>query len=57
MNRAAFLSFHLRVGARLALSRAGMEPPPIDAVQRYGGVLPQQGEIMEAVLKGEEVAK
>lgn len=40
---------------RLALSRADLEPPPIQTVQRYGGVLPQQGEIIEAVLKGEEV--
>jgi len=42
---------------RLALSRAGVAPPPIQAVQRYGGVLPQQGEIIDAVLKGEEVAQ
>jgi pyruvate/2-oxoacid:ferredoxin oxidoreductase alpha subunit len=42
---------------RLALSHAGIEPPLIDRVQRYGGFLPSQGEILEGVLKGEEVAK
>jgi pyruvate/2-oxoacid:ferredoxin oxidoreductase alpha subunit len=41
---------------RLAVSRAGVQLPPIQAVQRYGGILPQQGEIMDAVLQGEEVA-
>ena len=35
---------------RLALSHAGVhEPPPIHNVRRYGGVLPQQQEIVEAV--------
>jgi pyruvate/2-oxoacid:ferredoxin oxidoreductase alpha subunit/NAD-dependent dihydropyrimidine dehydrogenase PreA subunit len=42
---------------RLALSHAGIAPPPIDHVQHYGGILPQQGEVVEAVLKGEEVVK
>lgn len=42
---------------RLALSHAGIEPPPIDRVQRYGGILPSQGEVVEGVMKGEEVAK
>ena len=42
---------------RLALSHAGIAPPPIDHVRHYGGILPQQGEVVEAVLKGEEVAK
>ncbi len=41
---------------RLALSKAGIEPPPIDHVRRFGGILPQQGEIVDAVLQGEEVA-
>jgi len=42
---------------RLALSHAGIAPPPIDHVRHYGGILPQQGEIVEEVLRGEEVAK
>jgi pyruvate/2-oxoacid:ferredoxin oxidoreductase alpha subunit len=42
---------------RLALSHAGVEPPLIDRVQRYGGFLPSQDEILEGVLKGEEVGK
>jgi pyruvate/2-oxoacid:ferredoxin oxidoreductase alpha subunit len=42
---------------RLALSHAGIAPPPIDHVWRFGGILPQQDEIVEAVLKGEEVAQ
>jgi len=42
---------------RLAMSHAGLEVPPIDRVQRYGGILPQHGEILDAVLQGEEVAK
>jgi pyruvate/2-oxoacid:ferredoxin oxidoreductase alpha subunit/NAD-dependent dihydropyrimidine dehydrogenase PreA subunit len=37
---------------RLAVSRAGLALPPVDTVQRYGGVLPQQGEIVERVLAG-----
>ncbi|MFN8095827.1 MAG: 3-methyl-2-oxobutanoate dehydrogenase subunit VorB [Vicinamibacteria bacterium] len=35
---------------RLAVSRAGLPLPPVDSVQRYGGVLPQQHEIVEQVL-------
>jgi pyruvate/2-oxoacid:ferredoxin oxidoreductase alpha subunit/NAD-dependent dihydropyrimidine dehydrogenase PreA subunit len=35
---------------RLAVSRAGLRLPPIDTVQHYGGVLPQQHEIVERVL-------
>jgi pyruvate/2-oxoacid:ferredoxin oxidoreductase alpha subunit/ferredoxin len=35
---------------RLALSHAGVhDPPPIERVQHFGGVLPQQQEIVEAV--------
>jgi pyruvate/2-oxoacid:ferredoxin oxidoreductase alpha subunit len=37
---------------RLAVSRAGLPLPPVESVQRYGGVLPQQGEIVERVLAG-----
>jgi len=40
---------------RLALSKAGAQPPPIDHVRRFGGILPQQDEIVEAVLAGEAV--
>ena len=35
---------------RLAVSRADLRLPPIDAVQHYGGILPQQEEIVERVL-------
>jgi pyruvate/2-oxoacid:ferredoxin oxidoreductase alpha subunit/ferredoxin len=35
---------------RLAVSRAGLPLPRIDRVQRYGGMLPQQAEIVERVL-------
>ncbi len=35
---------------RLALSKAGLPLPPIDSVRHYGGVLPQQNEIVERVL-------
>ncbi len=41
---------------RLAVSKAGAELPPIDHVRRFGGIFPQQGEIVDAVLAGEEVA-
>ena len=35
---------------RLAMSHAGVqELPPIERVRHYGGVLPQQQEIVEAV--------
>jgi 2-oxoglutarate ferredoxin oxidoreductase subunit alpha/2-oxoisovalerate ferredoxin oxidoreductase alpha subunit len=37
---------------RLALSHAGIAPPPISSVQRYGGMLPQQSEIVASVLNG-----
>jgi pyruvate/2-oxoacid:ferredoxin oxidoreductase alpha subunit/NAD-dependent dihydropyrimidine dehydrogenase PreA subunit len=41
---------------RLAMSHAGVvSPPPIDHVQHYGGVLPQQREIAQKVLALEEV--
>ena len=42
---------------RLALSHAGIAPPPIDHVRRFGGILPQQSEVVQGVLRGEEVAK
>jgi len=35
---------------RLAVSRAGVPLPRMESVQRYGGVLPQPGEIVERVL-------
>ncbi len=41
---------------RLALSKEGVHPPPIHHVRHFGGVLPQQEEIVEAVRKGEEAA-
>jgi len=34
---------------RLALSKAGLAPPPIEHVRRQGGVLPSQREIVEGV--------
>jgi pyruvate/2-oxoacid:ferredoxin oxidoreductase alpha subunit len=34
---------------RLALSHAGITPPPISSVHRYGGVLPSQAEILDAI--------
>jgi pyruvate/2-oxoacid:ferredoxin oxidoreductase alpha subunit len=37
---------------RLALSHAGIPVPPLTSVQRYGGILPQQAEIVEGVLSG-----
>jgi pyruvate/2-oxoacid:ferredoxin oxidoreductase alpha subunit/NAD-dependent dihydropyrimidine dehydrogenase PreA subunit len=41
---------------RLALSRAGVhQPPEIEHVRRYGGVLPQQQEIVQSVLAKQEV--
>jgi 2-oxoisovalerate ferredoxin oxidoreductase alpha subunit len=42
---------------RLALSKAGIHPPAIEHVRHFGGILPQQGEIVEVVRKGEEVAQ
>ena len=35
---------------RLALSHAGIVPPAIERVHRYGGVLPQVHEIVQSVL-------
>jgi pyruvate/2-oxoacid:ferredoxin oxidoreductase alpha subunit len=35
---------------RLAVSKAGLQAPPIDNVRRRGGVLPQQAEIVERIL-------
>jgi pyruvate/2-oxoacid:ferredoxin oxidoreductase alpha subunit len=34
---------------RLALSRAGLAPPPIAAVQRFGGILPHESEILAKI--------
>ena len=42
---------------RLALSKAGIHPPTIDHVRRFGGILPQQDEVVDKVLSGEEVGK
>jgi pyruvate/2-oxoacid:ferredoxin oxidoreductase alpha subunit len=36
---------------RLALSKAGLAAPPIEHVRHQGGVLPQQAEIVEAILR------
>jgi pyruvate/2-oxoacid:ferredoxin oxidoreductase alpha subunit/NAD-dependent dihydropyrimidine dehydrogenase PreA subunit len=41
---------------RLALSKADIAPPRIDHVRHFGGILPQQAEIVEKVLEGEGVA-
>ncbi|MDI1320110.1 MAG: 3-methyl-2-oxobutanoate dehydrogenase subunit VorB [bacterium] len=40
---------------RLALSHAGIAPPPLTPVQHYGGVLPSQDEILSAILSTYEV--
>ena len=40
---------------RLALSHAGVAPPPIDHVRRFGGILPQQQEVVSKVLSQEGV--
>ena len=40
---------------RLALSHAGIAPPPITPVQHYGGVLPSQDEILNAIVSNQEV--
>jgi pyruvate/2-oxoacid:ferredoxin oxidoreductase alpha subunit/NAD-dependent dihydropyrimidine dehydrogenase PreA subunit len=40
---------------RLALSHAGLEAPAIESVRHMGGVLPQSGEVVKAVLSREEV--
>ncbi len=42
---------------RLAMSHANIAPPPISSVQRYGGILPQQAEIVEHIEMMLEVAK
>ena len=34
---------------RLALSHAGVTPPPITSIRRFGGILPQQHEIVDRV--------
>ncbi len=39
---------------RLALSHAGIAPPPLAHVRRYGGVLPKEEEIVSRVLGGPE---
>jgi len=41
---------------RLALSRAGLASPPITSVQHYGGVLPSEREIAEAIQSAAEVS-
>ncbi|MFI5356253.1 MAG: 4Fe-4S dicluster domain-containing protein [Opitutales bacterium] len=40
---------------RLALSHAGLVPPPIESVRRSGGVLPAQAEILARIMALEEV--
>ena len=40
---------------RLALSHAGVMPPPISAVRRCGGILPPEDEILAGILAHEEV--
>ncbi len=40
---------------RLALSHAGIQPPPITSVRRMGGMLPQQAEILAAIRETQEV--
>lgn len=39
---------------RLALSHAGVTPPPITPVRHYGGVLPAESEILEFILVVQE---
>lgn len=41
---------------RLALSHAGIHPPPIDRVRHLGGVLPQQHEIVDKIAALAEAA-
>ncbi|RMH73780.1 MAG: 3-methyl-2-oxobutanoate dehydrogenase subunit VorB [Gemmatimonadetes bacterium] len=42
---------------RLALSKAGLQNhPPIEAIRHFGGILPQQHEIVEKVLSLKEVS-
>ena len=40
---------------RLALSHAGIAPPPIASVRRLGGNLPQQGDILACIRETQEV--
>jgi pyruvate/2-oxoacid:ferredoxin oxidoreductase alpha subunit/NAD-dependent dihydropyrimidine dehydrogenase PreA subunit len=40
---------------RLALSLNHMECPPIDHVRHFGGILPQQQEIIDKIMEAEEV--
>jgi pyruvate/2-oxoacid:ferredoxin oxidoreductase alpha subunit/NAD-dependent dihydropyrimidine dehydrogenase PreA subunit len=40
---------------RLALSHAGVAPPPITPVRHFGGVLPAEGEILDAIMGKREV--
>ena len=40
---------------RLALSHAGIQPPPITSVRRLGGMLPQQAEIVAGIRETQEV--
>jgi pyruvate/2-oxoacid:ferredoxin oxidoreductase alpha subunit/NAD-dependent dihydropyrimidine dehydrogenase PreA subunit len=47
---------HLENELRLALSHKNATPPPIDNLQRYGGVLPQQLEIVDKLSALVEVA-
>ena len=42
---------------RLALSVAGVSPPPMHAVRHYGGVLPQHHEIVDLVTRVVEAAR
>jgi pyruvate/2-oxoacid:ferredoxin oxidoreductase alpha subunit len=42
---------------RLALSKADLPTPPIDYVRHFGGILPQQEEVVQKVLESEEVAR
>lgn len=39
---------------RLALSHAGLEAPPLSSLRHFGGVLPQQKEVVAAALASEE---
>jgi pyruvate/2-oxoacid:ferredoxin oxidoreductase alpha subunit/ferredoxin len=41
---------------RLALSKAGAQPPTIDHIRRFGGILPQQQDIVSLVLSLEVVS-
>ena len=40
---------------RLALSKAGVVPPPIESIRHSGGILPQTAEIAAAVRASQEV--